>query len=515
MASKAEIIKVQQLGSQIGWPVTIDGIKGPQTNELVANFKIGYLFTRLPVNTFIDDNLIDLMDECWRNNGKASPNFAFREFASKGNGWIKVNWYSLYQLEMVRKYKGGKPLPIISAYRDYLHNLRVRGASDSRHLYGDAFDIPASYGLLYWEAEQLGFTGIGIQDDGTGRATHIDTRPGSIVHWYYFWSPSTGLITSTTRRNPLPPRGGPITVEPIDLTDPFPDPIEPPPIILIPDPDVAEVQRLLKELGQDVEIHGFWTTKDTEALNNIRNFFIKDEEIKKKYHSGNTPTAKDIDLLRYLLALNRNFFTLDVSNHQGPIDKAQIDKWAEDDVGGLCVKISGGNYFNDKYGIKTATLAYNKWGWVWVYHMLGDRVHDGRMVWPNDFSVAGEVRKAIERFNLLPEDVQKNARWILDSETYPPANINLQKVSRDICDGVQQAIQRPIGTYASTSFFHRYYSPSYFKDNDIAWVAQWQDRPLHEKVLWNGEVKWLWHQYTNSAKSGGMMPLDGNKAKGI
>jgi lysozyme len=93
-------------------------------------------------------------------------------------------------MQMVRKLQElrevmGVPLYITSAYRCPTHNRNVGGASQSRHMVGDAVDI--SVGNLNWrvliaEAKRLGFTGIGY---GQHRGfIHLDTRPHS-AEWNY------------------------------------------------------------------------------------------------------------------------------------------------------------------------------------------------------------------------------------------------------------------------------------------------------------------------------------------
>ena len=81
-------------------------------------------------------------------------------------------------LDTVREHYG-KPFTPSSAIRCKQHNANENGANDSRHLYGDAADIPAYYfGVtpkqLYDYLETLlpNTGGIGIYDWGC----HVDTR---------------------------------------------------------------------------------------------------------------------------------------------------------------------------------------------------------------------------------------------------------------------------------------------------------------------------------------------------
>lgn len=82
----------------------------------------------------------------------------------------------------------GAPLNVISGYRDPEHNARVGGASNSRHMHGDAFDIDVS-GLPYDErlrlaslARQAGFQGFGFYDN----SVHFDAASPRA------WGPSYG-----------------------------------------------------------------------------------------------------------------------------------------------------------------------------------------------------------------------------------------------------------------------------------------------------------------------------------
>lgn len=112
---------------------------------------------------------------------RVSAHFVEREFASKGNGAVRVEARLVWHLEQLRAICGGRPLRIISGYRDPAHNKRVGGASQSRHLHGDAADIPVGYATVE-QARAAGFVGIGR----TGKwATHVDMRPGPPAEWSY------------------------------------------------------------------------------------------------------------------------------------------------------------------------------------------------------------------------------------------------------------------------------------------------------------------------------------------
>lgn len=74
----------------------------------------------------------------------------------------------------------GRPLVIVSGHRCRMHNRHVGGADRSRHVAGDAADIPYGYATVE-QAEAAGFHGIGRR----GRwAIHVDMR-GYRARWSY------------------------------------------------------------------------------------------------------------------------------------------------------------------------------------------------------------------------------------------------------------------------------------------------------------------------------------------
>lgn len=111
---------------------------------------------------------------------RISENFREEEFKSKGDGSVRVEARLVWHLEKLRAIVG-RPLRIVSGYRDPAHNRRVGGAGGSRHLHGDAADIPYGYATLR-QAEQAGFRGIGTRGP---YAVHVDMRPGPSARWKY------------------------------------------------------------------------------------------------------------------------------------------------------------------------------------------------------------------------------------------------------------------------------------------------------------------------------------------
>lgn len=68
----------------------------------------------------------------------------------------------------------GKPLRIVSGYRCPVWNARVGGIRSSRHLRGDAVDIPGGYATVS-QCRAAGLVGIGVR---AGRVVHVDMTPG-------------------------------------------------------------------------------------------------------------------------------------------------------------------------------------------------------------------------------------------------------------------------------------------------------------------------------------------------
>jgi uncharacterized protein YcbK (DUF882 family) len=83
-------------------------------------------------------------------------------------------------LENLRTSRDNLPLRILSGYRCPRHNTAVGGATRSRHLAGDAVDIPSGYATVA-QAAAAGFTGIGSRGVW---AVHVDCRP-SPSRWEY------------------------------------------------------------------------------------------------------------------------------------------------------------------------------------------------------------------------------------------------------------------------------------------------------------------------------------------
>ena len=76
----------------------------------------------------------------------------------------------------------GKPMRITSGFRDVTHPIEAKKSAPGAHTTGQAADIAVSredaFDLLSL-ALTRGFTGIGIQQKGSGRFIHLDTLKNS------------------------------------------------------------------------------------------------------------------------------------------------------------------------------------------------------------------------------------------------------------------------------------------------------------------------------------------------
>jgi uncharacterized protein YcbK (DUF882 family) len=107
------------------------------------------------------------------------PNFRPRELACKGTGRIRLQRRAVDALQNLRR-QIGKPMRIASAFRSAEHNTRVGGSPNSRHMFGDAFDVvmdghdPVAFEAA---AREAGFRGFGYYPESTPPFMHIDMGP--------------------------------------------------------------------------------------------------------------------------------------------------------------------------------------------------------------------------------------------------------------------------------------------------------------------------------------------------
>lgn len=200
--TKPEVRKLQEDLSRIAWPLKADGLYGPTTAMTVRKFQAGFAALGsagvggkpLPVNGAPTRRTLPAIAWSAANNGRCSKHFRYLEFASKGNGDVQILLALILALEDLREIVG-KPLPIISGYRDPWHNQKVGGAKFSQHLYGCASDLPESRGITIAQATEAGFSGIGYDEDNrfvehadvrhAGPNNTTGGRPGSPTTWRY------------------------------------------------------------------------------------------------------------------------------------------------------------------------------------------------------------------------------------------------------------------------------------------------------------------------------------------
>jgi zinc D-Ala-D-Ala carboxypeptidase len=191
-------------------PFPIDGLNGPQTRLSVARFQLAYnLGNRLAVDGVYGPFTLAAIDEV-EKRGKISPNFALNEVRSKGDRTAFIHRDLLDALETLRS-RVGRPLSIVSGWRDIQHNRRVGGATSSQHTYGPAPELqairdrfPRNSILTAGRAADFNrgyvtlgdlrsmnlFSGIGWREDrGERWVTHVDVRTsataGNPAVWQY------------------------------------------------------------------------------------------------------------------------------------------------------------------------------------------------------------------------------------------------------------------------------------------------------------------------------------------
>ena len=135
----------------------------------------------------------------YQEDGRVS-NFTWAELTKNGqripvNATVTDRLVKLArELDWIRDYLGGLPIIVTSGYRDPKSNWNVGGASDSRHMYGDAVDFYVK-GMndvdVFYKLKNSGrrFGGLAV---GNG-FVHIDLRPGALARWTYPRGPVVAL----------------------------------------------------------------------------------------------------------------------------------------------------------------------------------------------------------------------------------------------------------------------------------------------------------------------------------
>ena len=117
------------------------------------------------------------------------PNFSAKEFDCTHCGKNEMRADFMERLQALRN-AYGKPMRITSGFRCAEHPIEAKKAKPGSHASGCACDIgidgPDAHQLLSI-ALQLGFTGIGVQQKGSGRFIHLDTLTSGVrpTVWSY------------------------------------------------------------------------------------------------------------------------------------------------------------------------------------------------------------------------------------------------------------------------------------------------------------------------------------------
>ena len=201
------ITNLQTQLTELGFPCgVIDGVNGPATRTAVARFQLAYNLGRhLDVDGLYGPMTLGALSEV-RRTGRLSPNFTVNELRSKGDRSCWIHRDTLVALERLRSHVG-RPLAVVSGWRDVAHNQRVGGARTSQHTFGAAPELQRIASRLsprthigagraidfnqgYIRLEDCQglriFSGIGHRN---GWVTHVDIRtnatPARPTVWVY------------------------------------------------------------------------------------------------------------------------------------------------------------------------------------------------------------------------------------------------------------------------------------------------------------------------------------------
>jgi len=117
------------------------------------------------------------------------PNFSAKEFDCQHCGANEMKPEFMAKLQALRTAYGA-PMRITSGYRCPQHPIEAKKAAPGAHASGQAADIGvqgAEAHKLLRMALEAGFTGVGVQQKGSGRFLHFDTLEGELrpTVWSY------------------------------------------------------------------------------------------------------------------------------------------------------------------------------------------------------------------------------------------------------------------------------------------------------------------------------------------
>ncbi|MGW1115923.1 D-Ala-D-Ala carboxypeptidase family metallohydrolase [Streptomyces tanashiensis] len=168
-----------------GEVIAVDGDFGPATKAAVTRFQQAY---GLPADGVAGSQTFGRI-YALQDPDCTPVHFTYAELNKCNSDWsggavsaatAKSNGLrTMWKLEAMRHAMGDVPITVTSGFRSHSCNSAVGGASNSRHLYGDAADLVGSPSLcrLAQQARSHGFGGIfgpGYPDHNDH--THVDGR---------------------------------------------------------------------------------------------------------------------------------------------------------------------------------------------------------------------------------------------------------------------------------------------------------------------------------------------------